>query len=170
MTMSRALAAFTLFHVAISLAAIVAGFVFVYGLLSNRLSSRWTAIFLWTTVATSVTGFMFPVHHFMPSHGVGILSLLVLAGAIFAFYSRHLAGAWRRIFVVTAVISFYLNFFVLIVQLFLKAPALKAIAPTQTEPPFKLTQLVALAIFVVFGVVATIRFRPLPRVEVTANG
>jgi hypothetical protein len=106
-----------------------------------------------------VTGFLFPFHGFLPSHGVGIISLLVLAIAIFARYSRHLAGLWRRTYVITAVIALYLNVFVLIVQLFRRVSALKAIAPTQSEAPFKVAQLVALALFVVIASFATIRFR-----------
>jgi hypothetical protein len=163
--MSVGLAAFTLFHVAISLVGIVSGFVVVYGLLTARRLDGWTALFLTTTVATSVTGFLFPVHHFMPSHAVGILSLVVLAPCIYARYGRHLAGSWRWIYVVTAMIGFYLNFFVLVVQAFMKVPALKELAPTQTEPPFKLTQLVVLAAFIVLTVAATIRFRVEPRLS-----
>ena len=109
---------------------------------------------------TSVTGFFFPFHGFTPAHGVGIISLLVLAVAIFARYPRQLAGHWRWIYVVTAVIALYFNVFVGVVQAFLKVPALHAMAPTQTEQPFKLTQLVVLAIFVLLGIVAAIRFRP----------
>ena len=109
-------------------------------------------------MATSVTGFLFPFHKFLPSHGVGIVSLLVLPVAIFARYGRHLAGAWRRIYVVTAMIALY-HVFVLIAQLFLKVPALNAMAPTQSEPPFKLAQLVVLVLFIVLAVVAAIRFR-----------
>lgn len=158
--MSVGLAAFTVFHVAISLVGIVSGFVVVYDMITSKPPGPWTWTFLMSTVATSLTGFLFPVHHFMPSHGVGILSLLVLPVAIFALYGRHLAGTWRWIFVITAVFAFYLNFFVLIVQAFLKVPALKALAPTQTEPPFKVAQLAGLLLFVVLGVLAVIRFRP----------
>ena len=155
--MSVGLAAFTIFHVLISLVAIFSGFVVGYGLLTARRFQGWAALFLATTVATSVTGFMFPVHHFMPSHGVGIISMIILAIALFALYGRHLAGAWRWIYVVTAMIAFYLNCFVLVVQLFLKVRALKELAPTQTEPPFKLTQLALLGIFVVVSVIAALR-------------
>ncbi len=153
------LAAFTLFHVAISLVGIFAGFIVAAGLLTAKRLDGWTAIFLVFTVATSVTGFMFPFHGFKPSYVVGGISLLILLVAIVARYSRRMAGPWRWIYVVTAMIAFYLNVFVLIVQSFMKVPALRALAPTQTEPPFKLTQLVVLAIFVVLTVVASIRFR-----------
>jgi hypothetical protein len=107
-----------------------------------------------------VTGFFFPFHGFTPAIALGIMSLIVLAVAIFARYPRQLAGHWRWIYVVTAVIALYFNVFVLVVRTFEKIPALHAMAPTQTEPPFKLTQLVVLAIFVLLGIVAAIRFRP----------
>jgi hypothetical protein len=158
--MSIGLAVFTLFHVAISLIGILSGFIVLYGLLSAQKLEGWTAVFLVTTVGTSVTGFFFPVHHFMPSHGVGILSLIVLSIAIYALYSRRLARSWRWIYAVSAMIALYLNFFVLIVQLFLKVPALKALAPTQSEPPFKVTQAAALVFFVVVTIAAAVRFRP----------
>src|SRR5258706_3853744 len=108
----------TLIHVAISLIGILSGFIVVSGMLAGRRLDGWTALFLATTVATSVTGFFFPVHHFMPSHAVGILSLLVLAAAIYARYSCHLAGAWRKVFVVGAIVALYFNVFVAIVQAF----------------------------------------------------
>jgi hypothetical protein len=153
---------YTLVHVLISLAGIFTGIVVLIGLLTGKRLDGWTAIFLATTVATSVTGFFFPVDHFMPSHAVGIISLLILAVAIYARYSRHLAGAWRKVYVLGAVLALYLNVFVGVVQAFLKIPALKALAPTQTEPPFKLTQLVVLVLFVAPAIVAAIRFRDEP--------
>ncbi len=150
---------FTFVHVVLSLVGIFSGFVVVIGLLTTKRLDGWTALFLASTVLTSVTGFLFPFHHFMPSHGVGIVSLIVLAVAIFARYGRHLTGAWRRSYVITSVIALYLNVFVLIEQLFLKVPALKAMAPTQTEPPFKIAQLALLVLFVVLAISAAIRFR-----------
>jgi hypothetical protein len=153
------LIAYTILHVIISLVGIFSGFVVLSGLIAGRRLDGWTALFLATTVATSVTGFFFPVHHFMPSHVVGIISLVVLGVAIYARYSRCLTGAWRKVYVVCAVLALYLNVFVAIVQAFLKLPALNALAPTQTEPPFKLTQLVVLGLFVVLAIVAAIRFR-----------
>jgi hypothetical protein len=156
--MTSGLAAFTLFHVALSLVGILAGFVVVFGLISGKRLNGWTALFLSTTAATSLTGFLFPYHGFKPSYAVGILSLLVLAIAIFAFYGRGLAGAWRRTYVVSAVISLYLNVFVLIAQLFMKVPALKALAPTGSEPPFLVTQVVVMVIFIVLGFLAGKRF------------
>jgi hypothetical protein len=153
---------YTIIHTLISLVGIFTGFVVLFGLLAGERLDGWTKWFLITTVLTSVTGFGFPVHHFMPSHGVGIISLVVLAVAIYARCRRELAGAWRWIYVVGAMIALYLNVFVGVVQAFEKVPALKAMAPTQTEPPFKLTQLVVLALFIVLTVVAAIRFRPEP--------
>jgi hypothetical protein len=153
---------YTIIHTLISLVGIFAGFVVLFGLLAGKRLDGWTKWFLITTVLTSVTGFGFPVHQFMPSHGVGIISLLVLAVAIYARCRRELAGAWRWIYVVSAMIALYLNVFVGVVQAFEKVPALKALAPTQTEPPFKLTQFVVLALFVVLTVVAAIRFHPEP--------
>ncbi|PYK39572.1 MAG: hypothetical protein DME49_03565 [Verrucomicrobia bacterium] len=141
---------------------IFTGFVVLFGLLAGKRLDGWTRWFLITTVLTSVTGFFFPFHGFTPAITLGIMSLIVLAVAIFARYPRQLAGAWRWIYVVTAVITLYLNVFVGIVQAFEKIPALKAIAPTQTEPPFKLTQLVVLVLFVLITIVAAIRFRPEP--------
>ena len=153
---------YTIIHTLISLVGIFTGLVVLFGLLAGKRLDGWTKWFLITTVLTSVTGFFFPFHGFTPAHGVGIISLIVLAVAIFARYSRHLAGHWRWIYVVTAVIALYLNMFVGVVQAFLKVPALHAMAPTQTEQPFKLTQLVVLAIFVLLGIIAAIRFRPAP--------
>jgi hypothetical protein len=150
---------YTIIHTLISLIAIFTGLVVLFGLLAGKRLEGWTKWFLITTVATSVTGFFFPFHGFTPAIGVGIISLVVLAVAIFARYPRQLAGHWRWIYVVTAVIALYLNVFVGVVQAFLKVPALKALAPTQSEPPFKLTQLVVLALFVVLAIVAVIRFR-----------
>ncbi len=112
-----------------------------------------------STVATSVTGFFFPFHQFTPAHAVGIISLFVLAVAILARYARHLAGAWRWIYVVSSMVALYLNVFVLIVQAFQKIPILKAMAPTQSEPPFLVAQVLALTLFVFLTVVATIKFR-----------
>lgn len=153
---------FTAVHVAISLLAIMSGFVVLFGMIAGKRLEARTKFFLATTVLTSVTGFFFPVQHFMPSHAVGIISLVVLALAIYARYRRKLAGGWRKTYAITAVIALYLNVFVLIVQSFMKILALKQLAPTQTEPPFKLTQLVVLVLFIVLGILAAIRFRDKP--------
>ena len=153
---------YTLIHVVISLLGILSGFVVLFGLLTAKRLDAWTALFLTTTVLTSVTGFFFPVHRILPSHIAGIISLVVLAVAIYARYARGLNGVWRKVYVVGAVLALYLNVFVAIVQAFLKIPALKAMAPTQTEPAFKLTQLLVLALFIVLAVVATIKFTNKP--------
>ena len=149
----------TKIHVVISLMGILTGVVVLIGLISGRRFNGWTAWFLVTTVATSVTGFFFPFHGVTPGIIVGIISLLLLAVAIFARYFRRFVGAWRWIYVVTAMIALYLNVFVLIAQLFQKVPALKALAPTQTELPFLVAQLSTLLIFVVLTIAATLRFR-----------
>jgi hypothetical protein len=149
---------YTQIHVLISLIGIFTGLVVLFGMLAGKRLDGWTKWFLIMTVLTSVTGFFFPFHGFTPAIGVGIISLVVLAIAIFARYSRRMLGAWHWIYVVTAVIALYLNVFVLVVQSFLKIPALHAFAPTQTEQPFKLTQLVVLALFVLLGVIALARF------------
>jgi hypothetical protein len=150
---------FTQFHVAISLLGILSGFVVLIGLLTAKRLDRWTAFFLLTTLATSVTGFLFPFHGVTPAIIVGLISVILLAVAFFSRYARRLAGAWRWIYVVTAMAALYLNVFVLVVQLFQKVPTLKALAPTQTEAPFLITQLLVLVIFVVLTIFATIRFQ-----------
>ena len=154
------LTAFTLFHVALSLIGIATGLVALYGMLTSRYLAGWTSWFLITTIATSVTGYFFPVHKLLPSHIVGLISLIVLALACFALYKRNLAGGWRLTYVVTAVIALYLNVFVLVVQSFEKVPSLKALAPTQTEPPFKIAQLTVLILFAILGFIAAKKFRP----------
>jgi hypothetical protein len=156
-------------HVALSLICIGSGFVVLFGLLKRNNFRGWTGLFLATTAATSVTGFGFPVAHFLPSHGVGILSLIALAVAIAALYKFHLAGGWRRTYVICSVVALYFNCFVLAVQSFEKVPALKALAPTQTEPPFAIAQLVVLGLFVYAGIQAARRFRLKPPKAYSAN-
>jgi hypothetical protein len=146
----------------ISLVGIFTGFVVLFGLLAGKRFDGWTKWFLITTVATSVTGFFFPFHGFTPAYAVGGISLVVLAIAIVARYRLEMAGPWRWIYIVTAMIAFYFNVFVGVVMAFRRVPALHAIAPTQTEPAFAITQLAVLALFVVLAIVATIRFRPQP--------
>ena len=130
-----------------------------FGIACRKRLDGWTALFLLTTVATSVTGLGFPFDHLLPSHKVGIISLFVLAMAILARYAFHVAGASRWIYVVTAMIALYLNVFVAVVQSFEKVPSLRALAPTQSEPPFVVAQLVVLAIFVVLTIFVVRRFR-----------
>jgi len=148
---------YTIVHVVISLMAIFAGLVVLFGMLTARRRDGWVKLFLITTVATSVTGFFFPFHGITPAMVVGVISLVVLVLAIFARYVRQLAGCWGRIYVIAAVFALYLNVFVLIVQLFQKIPVLKKIAPTQNDPPFKLTQLLVLVLFLVLSALAAVR-------------
>jgi hypothetical protein len=151
---------FTLVHVVISLIGILSGFVIVFGLIAGKRLDNWTAVFLSSTILTSVTGYFFPVHKLTPGHIIGAISLVLLAVCVYARYARALAGGWRLTYVVTAVFAFYLNFFVLIVQMFMKVPALHGLAPTQTEGPFKLAQLFALVLFLLFGIAASRKFHP----------
>ena len=146
-------------HTAISLVGIATGLVVLFGLMAGKRPDGWTAVFLATTVATSVTGFVLPFGVFLPCHWIGVISLVVLAVAIVARYPLHLAGAWRWIYVVCAVLALCLNVFVLVVQLFRRVPALQAVAPTQSKPPFQITQLVVLLLFGVLGFLAVKRFR-----------
>jgi hypothetical protein len=148
---------FTLFHVIISLVGIATGLVVMIGMLTQKPLGAWVAVFLGTTIGTSVTGFLFPFTQFLPSHGVGIISLLILPVAVVGRYFFHLKGAWSWLYTASSVAALYLNVFVLIVQLFLKVPALRALAPTQTEPAFALAQGLNLALFVWLGVVVTLR-------------
>jgi hypothetical protein len=159
MILGMSTANFTAFHTALSLIGIVAGLVVVYGMLTGKMVDKWTALFLLTTVLTSVTGYFFPVAHVLPSHIVGAISLVALAAAIVARYSFHLAGGWRRTYVLAAVMALYLNCFVLIVQLFLKVPVLHAMAPKGQEPPFLISQLVLLAVFIWLAIRAVKGFR-----------
>lgn len=160
MVLGMSLATFTLVHVVISLVGIVTGIVVLFGMFGSLRLPGWTAVFLATTVLTSVTGYFFPVDRILPSHIVGAISLVILAIALFALYSRHADGAWRWIYVVTATIALYLNAFVLVVQSFLKIAPLKALAPTQQEPPFAIAQGIVLLAFIVAGVFAVKRFHP----------
>jgi hypothetical protein len=149
---------YTLLHVLISLVGIGSGLVVMFGFLTGKRLDGWTALFLVTTVLTSVTGFGFPVDHLLPSHIIAILSLVILAVAISARYVFHLSGAWRSTYVVTAAIALYLNVFVLVVQTFMKVPAVHALAPTQKEPPFLIAQIVVMLIFIGLTVLAVKKF------------
>lgn len=162
MMLGMSLSTFTAVHVIVSLIGIVSGLIVLVGMLSAKRLNGMTALFLLTTVLTSVTGFGFPFTHLLPSHKVGIISLVVLAIAILARYSFHVAGQWRWVYVVTAMIALYLNVFVLVVQSFEKVPALKGLAPTQSEPPFLVAQLVVLALFIVLTILAVRKFHPDP--------
>jgi hypothetical protein len=158
MILGMSTATYTSLHVLISLVGIGSGLVVMSGFLTGKRLDGLTAIFLSSTVLTSVTGFGFPFDHLLPSHKVGIISLIVLAVAIAARYMFHLAGAWRWIYVIGGATALYLNVFVLVVQAFLKVPALKALAPTQKEPPFLLAQLVVLVVYLAFTILAAKKF------------
>ncbi len=153
---------YTLIHVLLSLIGIGAGFVVMFGMLTGRRLDGWTKVFLATTVATSVTGFGFPFQGITPGIVLGVLSLIALAVALYAYYVRRLEGRWRPVYVITALLAQYLNVFVLIVQSFLKVSALHALAPTQSEPPFAIAQGVNLVAFVVLIVLCVRRFRDAP--------
>jgi hypothetical protein len=148
-------------HVALSLIGIVSGLIVLYGLLTANRMNGWTMLFLVTTVATSVTGFGFPFHGFTPAINLGIISLVVLTPTIAARYAFHLAGAWRWIYVVGSVLALYFNVFVLVVQLFQKVPALHALAPNGSEPPFAIAQGIVLLLFIVAGILSVKRFHPI---------
>jgi hypothetical protein len=160
MILGMSTANFTQLHVIISLIGIASGLLVVLAMLGAKRAPAMTAIFLATTVATSVTGFMFHFASFGPPEIVGAISLVVLALAVLALYSYKLAGAWRRIYVVTAVLALYLNVFVAVVQTFQKVAFFHTLAPTQTEPPFAVAQGIVLLAFIAIGVAAARKFRP----------
>jgi hypothetical protein len=167
MILGMSLATFTQFHVIISLIAIISGIVVVLGMLGAKRMPGMTALFLITTVATSATGFMFPTA-FDAADVIGIISLVFLASAILALYTYKLVGAWRGVYVVSAVASLYLNCFVLVVQTFLKVPFFHSLAPTQKEPPFAVAQGAVLILFIGLGIAAFRKFRPLTRAPALA--
>ncbi len=160
MILGMSLSTFTTFHVILSLIGILAGLVVLFAMFGSNGVPGWTAIFLATTILTSVTGFLFPFAKLLPSHIVGIISLVILSVALFALYGNRLAGAWRWIYVASAVLALYLNVFVAVVQSFLKISALRQLAPTQSEPPFAIAQGAVLLAFVALLVVAVRRFHP----------
>ena len=159
MVFGMSLTTFTLIHVIISLIGIGSGLIVLFGMFGGKRLDGMTALFLVSTVLTSLTGYLFPFEHLLPSHIVGGISLVVLAIAIVARYSFHLAGRWRTIYVITAVMALYLNCFVLVVQSFLKVPALHALAPKGNEPPFAIAQGILLLLFIVAGILAVKKFR-----------
>jgi hypothetical protein len=164
MILGMSLSTFTMVHVIISLIAIVSGIIVMFGLLGSNRMPGMTAIFLLFTILTSATGFLFPFEKLLPSHMIGILSLVLLAIACIALYVMKLSGPWRSVYVVTGMTSLYLNVFVLIIQAFLKVPALHALAPSvpPSEPPFAVIQGIVLVFFVVVIIGAVRRFRPMP--------
>lgn len=153
------LAAFTLFHTALSLVQLVSGIIVVIALVRSRNGGPWLWVYLISAIATSVTGFGFPVDKFLPSHAFGIISLVLLLLVILSRYTFHLAGAWRWVYVIGLVITVYLDAFVAVVQAFLKIPSLHALAPAGSEPPFAIAQGVLFLIFVALGIAAARNFR-----------
>ena len=164
MIVGLTLSAFTTLHVIVSLIAIAAGAIVVLGMLGARRLPGTTAVFLATTILTSVTGLLFPFAGLLPSHVFAILSLVVLALAVLALYVFRLEGRWRWVYVVTALVALYLNVFVAVVQAFQKVAVLQPLSPTQSEPPFLIAELAILALFVTFGALALRRFDPAPPV------
>jgi hypothetical protein len=167
MILGMSLSTFVTAHVIISLIGIVAGIIVMFGLLGSNRMPGLTAIFLLFTILTSATGFLIPpllTETLLPSHMIGILSLVLLAVACIALYGMQLSGAWRWIYVVTAMISLYLNVFVLVIQSFLKVPALHALAPSvpPSEPPFAIVQGIVLVFFIIVIIGAVRRYRPVP--------
>ena len=160
MTLGLSLSGFTTLHIVISLIGIASGLVVLYGMLASRRLPGWTALFLATTILTSVTGFMFPFSGVLPAHVVGAISLVLLAVALLALYAFQLAGPWRWVYVATALAALYFNVFVGVVQAFRKLAFLQSLAPTQSESPFAAVQLVVLALFLVLGWLAARRFYP----------
>ena len=160
MILGMSIGAFTVVHVIISLVAIASGFVALAGLLTSASRPKWTGLFLVMTLLTTVTGFMFPFSVVTPAFVTGIISIGALLITLLALYVFNMSGAWRWIYVVTAVFGLYLNCFVLVVQSFQKIPFLNPLAPTQSEPPFLIAQTALLAAFIVFGFLAVRRFHP----------
>lgn len=158
-----------LVHVLISFVGIISGFVVIFGLIGGKRLDRLTTVFLVSTILTSLSGFILPAHKILPSHIIGVISLVVLALACFARYRRSLVGGWRSTYVVSATVALYFNVFVLVFQSFLKIPALKALAPTQSEPPFAIAQGTVLILFVVLGVLAVKGFRAAPQALAAAR-
>jgi len=142
----------TVVHVVLSLVGIGSGIAAIYGLLKAKTPGRWTNPFLTTTAAASLTGFLFPFHGVTPAQVLGVLSLISLTIASLSIYRHHLQGIWRRTYMITALMALYFNVFVLVVQLFRQVPPLRAMAPTQSEPPFQIVQLALLLLFAALGV------------------
>jgi hypothetical protein len=160
MVLGMSVQAFTAFHIALSVAGLLSGVVVVLGMLKDKRLPRWTAVFVITTIATSATGFLFHSLSFGPPHLIGVISLIVLTGAVAALYIYRLSDGWRSVFVATAVLALYLNAFVGVAQAFQKIAFLHALAPTGSEPPFLMAQAVVLMLFVLIAVPSLTRFHP----------
>ena len=160
MVLGLSLSAFTLLHVILCLVGIVAGIVIIVGMLGSNPLPGWTALFLVSMVLTDITGFFFPVTALLPSHIVGVISLMALMMAIIALYIYRLHGAWRWLYVGAVGLALYLDVFVGVAQAFQKLSFLRPLAPTQSEPPFLIAQLVVLALSIALGIAAAKRFHP----------
>jgi hypothetical protein len=150
----------TFVHVLLSLIGIFSGVIVLFGMLAAQRMNGLTSLFIVTTVLTSVTGFFFPITKVTPGIILGVLSLIALAIAIYARYGAKMAEGWRSGYVITATIALYFNVFVLIAQAFMKVPALHAMAPTGSEPPFLIAQVICMVIFIVLGRLAVKKFHP----------
>jgi hypothetical protein len=159
MILGMSTATYTVIHVITSIIAIASGLIVLAYLLTGRLPRLVNGLFLITTFLTSAQGFGFPISKLTPGIILGILSFVVLAVAAVALYGKHLAGHWRTTYVVASMIALYFNCFVLVVQLFLKVPAIHALAPMQSEPPFKIAQATLLILFIVLITIAVRKFR-----------
>jgi len=155
----------TIVHTILSFIAIGFGIIATVGLFGGDHSSRWTRGFFFTAVAVTLTGFIFPFTGVTPAFATGIVSTVILLAWLIA-YRSHLAGSWRWIYALAIVASLYLLIFVTIAQAFQKIPFLQAMAPTGSEAPFAIAQIVALVVFIVIGVGAVRRFRPAGAVQV----
>jgi hypothetical protein len=164
MILGLSMSTFTLIHVVISLVGLLSGAVVLVAMIGDKRREGWTALFLVTTAATSLTGFLFPAG-FDPAHVVGIISLVAVALAVLGLYGGRLAGVWRPVFIISAALAFYLNVFVGVVQAFQKLPFLQALAPTQSEPPFLVAQLVVLIAIIALSALAVSRFHPRSRMS-----
>ena len=160
MVLGMSLSAFTTLHVVIGLIGIATGFIWLFAAANARSVPGWTAAFLLTTVATSVTGFLFPNLKIGPPVIFGVISLVVLTPAVLALYRYRLAGPWRWISIAGGAFALYLNSVVGVVQAFQKLTFLNALAPTQSEPPFLAAQGIVLMIVVGLTAVALKRFHP----------
>jgi hypothetical protein len=169
MIMGMSVATFTLVHVIISLIAIATGIVVMIGMWSSNRMPAMTAVFLITTILTSVTGFFFPLKAIGPPHIFGVVSLLLLVFTLLGLYAYHLVGRWRWIYVTTAVIALYLNVVVLVVQSFQKIPALNQLSPVGNEPAVAVTQGIVLILFIASGWKAVKRFRPVAGVTLAGS-
>ncbi len=167
MILGLSISTFTQLHVLISLIGIASGIVVLLAMLNSHHSRVWVNTFLITTIATSVTGFMFP-SKFGPPDVIGVISLVILAVALAALYGYKLQGRWRWVYIMSAAIALYLNVFVAVVQTFQKVPFFHSLAPTQAEPPFAIAQGIVLLAFIALTIIAVKRFRPLPAALVLA--